>query len=193
MDHAEIKKSFYAPWSMMKYTKSIVKSTRPSVFIDMDEREFTASSISDGFELAVSCLTLGVDIFVFEKFRAHCPAAILNKINFINQMKHSDYLRFISTIWFYASGIRGSYEYTVLESACLGCGLISIKGAILVEHRERSAFIEYWTDSSFCESFENEIKKFDQAQICLSAEKLYPRNASKILIKNIEEYFLGFN
>ncbi len=167
-----IKNSYYIPWSMMPLQIKIVKTDKPSVFIDMDERSFTAASIERGYNLAQILLAMDINVYVFEKFRDVCPQHMRDFVNFISPMPRKEFLIFLSGMWFYASGIRGSYEYSVMESALLGCGLISIENSVIHEHLGRSCCLFYNEQETFQKLLVQAIESFEPQQLIAAVDKI---------------------
>lgn len=189
MNERRLKPSHYIPWSMTDIDFPIKKTETPSVFIDMDDRSFTADSIQNGYELARFCLRININVHAFEKYAEYCPGDLFGKINYVPRTGHTPFIQFLSTMWFYASGIRGSYEYSVLESAMLGCGLISIKSAIKSEHMNRSFSLIFDEEDNFSAKLAEHVQKFDAKAIIADARKIYPQDGSTAL-KTVLEAFI---
>jgi len=183
------KPSFHMPWSMPKGDVASVKSEKPSVLIDMDDRAFTRSSIASGFAFARLCLDADMVVFVFEKFRAQCPDDLATRITFLPFAPHGAFLRLLGRMWFYASGIKGSYEFCALESALLGCGLISLDQALLSEHARRRHFLAFELTHSI-DDLRGFIAAYRPQEVIADAERLYPRDAVR-KIKSILARFIA--
>jgi hypothetical protein len=175
------KRSHHMPWSMPEVDFPIRKTAAPSMLIDMDARAFTRPSIENGFALARIALEAGIHVVAFAKFRDFCPEDLRVRIKFANALPHRDFLRLLANLWFYASGIKGSYEYCVLESAMLGCGLMSIKDAVLPEHRDRRCFVSLDPQTCSADDLRRFAADYRPAAVMEDAAKLYPRDATRAL------------
>ena len=174
------KQSFYVPWSMPQH-KLGQKTEHPSVLVDMDEREFTKTSIANGFRLAKICQGLNVKVVIFSKYKEHCPPDLIDKVMFIDPMPHDDFLTLLSRVWVYATGIKGSYEYCILESALLGCGLLSLNDAVLSEHRNRRHFLSFDLDNYTTKELQAFLVNYRPVEVAQDAEKIYPRDSVRAL------------
>lgn len=191
MNKQKLISSFHLPWSMLDVDFDISKTEKTSVFIDMDERNIAIESIERGFTFAELCLRLGLEVYVFDRFSEKCPEELRNQISYIPRMPPAQFRRFLSTMWFYASGIRGSYEYCVLESAMLGCGLVSIHSAIKEDHLDRCFCLQFNEQEGFERNFIEAISSFDKDKIISDARRLYPQNSS-LGLKQILDEVLSF-
>ena len=189
MNAAGIKKSYYVPWSMSPVETSLNKTEIPSMIIDMDDREFTRYSIDHGFGFSRRLLGLGIQPFAFKRFEPHCPAELHPRIRFIENMPRPEFLRFLSTMWAYASGIRGSYEFCVLEAAMSGCALISLYGALPAEHWQRRSYLKYSGEAKFEDTLQTMLANYDPLAVQQDALALYPRDAKQQLEPILRENF----
>jgi hypothetical protein len=189
MNAAGLKKSYHVPWSMCPIEYSINKSEKPSILVDMDGRDFTRYSIDHGFGFSQRLLGLGIQPFAFKRFEPHCPAELHPRIRFIENMPRPEFLRFLSTMWAYASGIRGSYEFCVLESAMSGCALISLYGALPAEHWQRRSYLKYSGEAKFEDTLRTMLASYDPLAVQQDALTLYPRDAKQQLEPILRENF----
>jgi hypothetical protein len=105
------------------------------------------------------------------------PDDVARIVREVPKMPHKQYLEFMSGMMFYASGIYGSYEYVVMESALLGCGLVSLFDAVWRFHRDRASAFEYKGEDEISEKMSEAIRVFDQTEIISTAKALYPIEA----------------
>jgi len=168
----------HVPWSIARLPNDVApKSARPSVFVDMDDRSVYADSLVSAAKFIESISEVDVDIHIPERGLPHIPEGLKPRVNVVRFMPHEQFLRFVGRAWYYASGIRGSYEYVVLESAKLGCGLISLFSAVKPEHRARSQFLAYAGEGGFPEALRESISQFEPSRILRQASVLYPEDA----------------
>lgn len=168
----------HVPWSISRLPKEIpAKSARPSIFVDMDDRSVYADSLVSAEKFIQSISAADVEIYIPERGLSHLSENIRSRVKAVRFMPHEQFLRFVASMWYYASGIRGSYEYVVLESAKLGCGLISLFSAVKPEHQTRTQFLAFEGDLAFLELLRRSISQFDSSRISQEAGTLYPENA----------------
>jgi hypothetical protein len=168
----------HVPWSIARLPQDVAqKSARPSIFVDMDDRSVYTDSLVSAAKFIESISEVGADIYVPERGLSHIPEGLRPRVNSVRFMPHEQFLRFVGLAWYYASGIRGSYEYVVLESAKLGCGLISLFSAVKPEHSSRSQFLAFNGERTFPGLLEESISQFDPSRILREASVLYPEDA----------------
>jgi len=184
----DIKPSFHIPWSMPKWELPIVKTPKPSVLIDMDDRDFVRKSIDSGFAFARLCLDADIQVVAFDAYRPLCPDDLRAKITFCPLLSRADFLRLLSHLWIYATGIGGSYEYSVLESALLGCGLVSIDSALQGEHAQRRHFLAFDLEQHADDTLKRFIADYRPQEVIADAERLYPRDAVKAIKPILAEF-----
>ena len=182
---------FYVPWTLSRLQSLSEKPVRPSIFVDMDGRKENTYSIADGVAFIKAISSLDVTIFApsaTQRSEIVLPDEILGRVQTVPFCPHDEYMSFLSKLWFYASGIRGSYEFQVLETAFLGCGLISIRSAVRNEHRNRRVLIDFNGQDGIVGQLKDAINQYDPYAIAADAVKLYPRT-SGIIIKEIIDRF----
>lgn len=180
----------HVPWSIARLPKDQpAKTTRPSVFVDMDDRSVYADSLVSAVKFIESIRELDADIHIPERGLPHMPEGLRRRVNPVRFMPHEQFLRFVGSVWYYTSGIRGSYEYVVLESAKLGCGLISLFSAVKPEHRARSQFLAFEGEGTFPAALAESIAQYEPSQIRREASLLYPEDAASRIPVAFSEAF----
>ena len=176
------KPTHYMPWSSASVSteaNAIVK--RRSIFVDINPYPFAAQSVEFGANFIRSLRDMDVELFVPAAAIHLLPEDVSNSIREVPRMPHQEFLEFIGGMMFYASGIYSSYEYIVMEAALLGCGLISLYGAVLPVHRNRACVLDYKGEDGISDKISEAISTFDQANIIATSKLLYPLDAvSKI-------------
>ena len=184
------KPTFYMPWaSSWLPERANSDGAQCKVFIDLDTRQFAAKSV----EYAVSFVTTLQDspaqFFVPASTLSVLPGNVRARVESVPKMRHGEFLQFLSGMTWYASGISSSYEYIVMESALLGCGLVSLYNAVRRFHRNRTCVVDFRGDADVWD----QIKAYDVPQTTLavveSAKKLYPFEAVAEIPSIVETVF----
>jgi hypothetical protein len=184
------KYAFYVPWSLSRIPENKPqKSEAPSFFVDMDDRVSYADSIPAANAFINVARRIDAQIYVPAKCHPHVLPDLRAFVQPLPLMPHDAFLQFLGEVWFYASGIKGSYEFVVLESAFRGCGLISLFSAVKAEHQSRHFYLSFdGTNASFLTQLEQQLAQYDPSVILTEATALYPADATKqipILVQRI--------
>lgn len=172
-----IKHSFYVPWSISRLPGNVIqKSTVPSFYVDIDSRQAYLASIERAVDFIKSVIRINAEIFVPAKYEECLPECLRSKCKFVQHLPHAEFMNLMSSIWYYVSGIAGSYEYTVLESCFLGCGAISLGGALIKEHEDRKSFHNFLTSDVFLNDLNKDISEFNPEAIREDAFRKYPQD-----------------
>lgn len=185
------KPTYYVPWSSpFLPLESVSKTTRPSFFVDMDHRVFVRDTVESGFEFIKTMQHGGFDFYIPEKFVERAPSDCKAKIHPVPRMPHEAFLQFLQERTFYVTGIYGSYEYVTMESALLGCGLISLFSAVRQVHKDRPSCLDYAGQNKFSDSLLEAVGRLDQNKIISAARVLYPRDAVAQIPSLISQHLL---
>lgn len=182
--------TFHVPWSSGSVSETQGRNDQlVRIFLDIDDREFAKKSVDYAIIFFDSIKNCGLQVFVPDSALKLLPAEIIEKVNHVPRMSHEKFLKFIGGIDWYASGISSSYEYIVMESALLGCGLISIFNAVRRFHRNRACVIDFKGEHTGIDEIYTITDYQRRDQIRLSAAKLYPFDAVKQIPELIERVF----
>lgn len=170
--------SSHMSWSLARVpaTKS-TKSRLPTFFVDMDDRAPYVQSLDSGFAFIRAIEVIKAAIYIPEQYFEKAPKELQYRITPLPWLEHEDFLRFLQKTWFYVSGIPGSYEFPVLESSFMGCGLISLNHAILDEHTSRSFFLDFTSEPECVGLLRAQLDSFNPNVIMCEAYKRYPQTS----------------
>jgi len=186
------KPSFHVPWSLSRLPSNAPqKSSRPSFFVDMDHRASYADSIPAANAFISVARAIEGDIYVPEKCLSLISTDLSAFVQPVPLMPHKEFLEFIGTVWFYASGIKGSYEFVVLESAFLGCGLISLFSAVKAEHQARSFYLAFDGADDFAAKLHGQVLEYNPSKILMEAPVIYPADGTKRIPQLLQELFVA--
>jgi hypothetical protein len=184
--------TFHVPWSISRLPDNPPKKSKePSFFVDMDARPGHLNSILYGIEFIRAIRPLEAPVYIPKSAHAEVPPELLSYVTEASTMPHDEFLMFLSHKWFYVSGISGSYEYSILESAFLGCGLISLYSAVVEEHRARSFFLNYEGQAGFLDELKQALLDFDPGKIASEARAIYPNDAVAKIPDILNSVFRG--
>jgi len=184
------KPSVGVPWSLARIPAEIPpKSAEPSLFVDMDPRDQLARSLQRGADFITAISPMAARIFVPESCHGLLPDHVQKRATPVPFLPHEDFLRLLGTTWFYASGIESSYEFIVLESAFLGCGLISLNSAIRTEHLNRSCVLHFDGQPDFPDLLKDAVDRFDASAIMQDARRLYSRDGIRSIPRILAAMF----
>ena len=169
----------YVPWTIFNSPVKIEKSAHPSILLDLDDRPPYIQSIERAINFANCCKDLEVEIFIPKKYQGHFDEIKGRaQLSFFKPMPHHEYLNLLTKAWCYASGIPGSYEYSALESAYCGCGLISISNALPNEHAREFSFINTSTTTNLKEELLHLFSTMNSDEIISHAKSKYPKSST---------------
>jgi hypothetical protein len=182
------KPCFYVPWSLARVPPILEKSSLPSFYVDLDSRY--RQSIPAAIEFIRSLEFLDCTVYVPIVRGVDLPGELNQRVNLVPFLVRSEFLALLSRTWFYASGIPGSYEFPVLESAFAGCGLISIHSAVMKEHQNRSSYIDF-SGTEALEQLKTAIGSFDPDVIRNDARRLYPTDGNHQVQNILRDFFFA--
>jgi hypothetical protein len=171
--------TFYIPWSSASVPSHPRPTTllTPKIFIDIDKRSFTAKSVEYAGLLISDLESRDVEIYVPKTAIELLPGSLKARVIEVPGMSHERFLQFMSGMTWYASVISGSYEYVVMESALLGCGLISLFNAFRRFHRNRACVLDYKGNKTIWSDICAARQESQIVSISATAKALYPFDA----------------
>lgn len=187
-NYSMLKKKFphanvnYVPWSIAKLPDLFNKTEVVSYYLDVDERPPVKNSIQYAMQFIKFIAHENCVVYLNNRYSTMDFVDLTCKIVFVPDMGHDEFLNLISTCWFYVSGIAGSYEYSVVESALLGCGLINLNSALPSEHTRDFCYLNLIEFSSVeMLILKDLISLFNYKINIESARVKYPNTASSII------------
>ena len=168
----------YMPWSSARLPTIFNRDeSRIRVFLDVDARNIAAHSIERATAFVNELYDCEVEIYVPSIATALLPSTIIDRVVEVPRLSHGKFLEFMGNMNWYASGIHGSYEYVAMESALLGCGLISLNGAVRKFHRERACVVDFPSSGNVCKEIFIANRNNIAEEIQITSRKLYPFDA----------------
>lgn len=138
----------YKPWVADDALDTIytTRTKIPSIFLDIDNRP-EIDSLAPSINFYKSCGD-ETTFYIPEVNKPDFISISKGNIIYSPHCQRNDFLNLLGSVWAYATAIKSSYEYSVLEASCLGTGLVSIDNAIVDEHKRVQGFLSFDSNSN---------------------------------------------